>query len=320
MEKEKKSELIAQSNALTSSRYDFSPTEKRVLYHIIAKVRHDYVEGTMQRDLWNNMYVYINSSDLSAIADADHTERARQALRDLRHKDIEIKDDEGNWLNVGFINYAKYRAKTKQYEVEVSKEIMPHLVELARNFTEYSLTVAISLKSKYSQRFYEWAHQYLGRSTKTFFLDFEDLKTMMKLGDGYKLKADIQRRVIDVALDELKTAYDGNQCDLWLESYDEGRGKSTRWFFKIHTKEDEDMKQQEAIADLRKMSLYIYQASNRIFRKDPKFRERIQKAVDFDPSKIRPVFDKLTKLEKDTKVADLPALWRYILKNDFDIK
>ena len=316
---EKKNELIAQSNALTSSRYDFSPTEKKVLYRIIQKVRRDYVEGTMQRDLWNNMYVYIDSSDFSQIADKDHTERARQALRDLRHKDIEIKDEEGNWLNVGFINYAKYSAKTKQYEVEVSKEIMPHLVELAKNFTEYSLTVAISLKSKYSQRFYEWAHQYLGRHTKTFFLNFNDLKTMMKLGDGYKLKSDIQRSVIDVALKELKTAYDAKQCDLWIESYGEGRGTATRWYFKIHTRVEEAAHQQEAIADLRKMSLYIYQASNRIFRKDPKFRERIQKALDFDPSKIRPIFDKLTKLEKDVKVAELPALWRYILKEDFQI-
>lgn len=316
---EKKNELIAQSNALTSSRYDFSPTEKKVLYRIIQKVRRDYVEGTMQRDLWNNMYVYINSSDFSQIADKDHAERARQALRDLRHKDIEIKDNEGNWLNVGFINYAKYSTKTKQYEVEVSKEIMPHLVELAKNFTEYSLTVAISLKSKYSQRFYEWAHQYLGRHTKTFFLNFNDLKTMMKLGDGYKLKSDIQRGVIDVALNELKTAYDAKQCDLWIESYNEGRGTATRWYFKIHTRVEEAAQQQEAIADLRKMSLYIYQANNRIFRKDPKFRERIQKALDFDPSKIRPVFDKLTKLEKDAKVAELPALWRYILKEDFQI-
>ena len=317
---EKKHELIAQSNALTSSRYDFSPTEKKVLYRIIQKVRHDYVEGTMQRDLWNNMYVYINSSDFSQIADKDHTERARQALRDLRHKDIEIKDEEGNWLNVGFINYAKYRARTKQYEVEVSKEIMPHLVELARNFTEYSLTVAISLKSKYSQRFYEWAHQYLGRDTKTFFLDFNDLKIMMKLGEGYDRKSNIQERVIDVALKELKAAYDKKQCDLWLESYDEGRGKSTRWFFKIHTVEDEAMQQQAAVQDLRKMALYIFQANNRIFRKDPKFRDRIMNALDFDTSKIRPVFDKLTKIEKDTKTADLPALWRYVLREDFDIK
>ena len=50
-----KDELIAQSNALTSSRYNFSPTEKNVIYHIIKKVRQDYIEGTMQRDLWDNM-------------------------------------------------------------------------------------------------------------------------------------------------------------------------------------------------------------------------------------------------------------------------
>lgn len=316
---EQKNELIAQSNALTSSRYNFSPTEKNVIYHIIRKVRKDYVEGTMQRDLWNNMYVTIDSADLAKIADADHTERARKALRDLRHKDIEIEDENGNWLNVGFINYAKYKAKTKQYEIEVSKEIMPHLVELAKNFTSYSLTVAISLKSRYSQRFYELAHQYMRKNSGTFFLDFEVLRTMLKLGDGYNLKSNIQNKVIDVAVKELKELYDNGGCELWLESYNEGRGKSTRWFFKIHTRE-EAAKQQEAFEDLRKMSLYIYQANNRIFRKDPKFRERIQKAVEFEPKKIRPIFDKLTKLEKDVKVADLPALWRYILKNDFEIK
>ena len=316
---EKKNEIISQSNALTSSRYNFSPTEKNVIYHIIKKVRQDYIEGTMQRDLWDNMYVTIDSSDLSRIADTDHTERARKALRDLRHKDIEIEDEEGNWLNVGFINYAKYKSKQKVYEIEVSKEIMPHLVELAKNFTSYSLTVAISLKSRYSQRFYEWAHQYLGKNSGTFFLDIEDLCEMLKLGVGYKLKADIKRRVLDVAMKELKDLYDNGGCELWLEYYEQGRGAKTRFFFKIHTRE-EAAKQQEAIADLRKMSLYIYQANNRIFRKDPKFRERIQKAIEFDPKKIRPIFDKLTKLEKDVKVADLPALWRYILKNDFEIK
>lgn len=317
---EKKNELISQSNALTSSRYDFSPTEKNVLYRIIQRVRHDYVEGTIQHDLWDNLIIYINSVDLSQIADENHTKRARKALRDLRHKDIEIEDENGNWLNVGFINYAQYNAKTKMYEVEVSKKIMPHLVELAKNFTTYSLTVAITLKSRYSQRFYEWAHQYLGRDTKTFFFDFEDLKTMLKLGDGYNLKSNIQSKVIDTAMKELKAVYNEGRSDLWLESYDEGRGKSTRWYFKIHTKDEEVMQQQEAIKDLQKMSLYIFQANNRIFKKDPKFRERIQKAVDFDPSMIRPVYDKLVKLEKDTKVAELPALWRYILREDFDIR
>ena len=317
---EKKNEIISQSNALTSSRYNFSPTEKNVIYHIIKKVRQDYIEGTMQHDLWNNMYVTIDSADLSRIADSDHTERARKALRDLRHKDIEIEDEEGNWLNTGFINYAKYNAKTKVYEVEVSKEIMPHLVELAKNFTSYSLTVAISLKSRYSQRFYEWAHQYLGRSEKTFFLDFEDLRTMLKLGDGYKLKADIKRAVLDVATKELKELYDNGGCELWLEYYEQGRGTKTRFFFKIHTKEEEQEQEKQRVDDLMNMARYIAIANNRIFRKDPKFSERISQALNFSPEKIRPVFDRLTRLEKDEKASQLPALWRYILKEDFQIK
>ena len=141
---------------------------------------------------------------------------------------------------------------------------------------------------------------------------------MMKLGDGYKLKADIQRRVIDVALDELKTAYDGKQCDLWLESYDEGRGKSTRWFFKIHTREDDEA-ERIRFNEVRKLELYIYNTAKQIFKRDPKFCDRILKALEFEPDKIQPVFDKLVKLEKDYKGQDLAKLFRYILKEDFKI-
>ena len=317
---EAKNELISQSNALTSSRYDFSPTEKNVLYRIIQRVRHDYVDGTMQHDLWDNQIVRINSADLAQIADADHTARARKALRDLRKKDIEIEDEAGNWLNVGFINYAQYNAKGKFYEVEVSKKIMPHLVELAREFTTYSLTVAISLKSKYSQRFYEWAHQYLGRNAKTFFLDIVPLRQMLKLGDGYKQKRDVKRAVIGVAMKELKTAFDENRSDLWMEYYDEGRGDATRFFFKIHTRDEQEQQEKQRFDDLRKMAIYIFSANNRIFKKDPKFRERIIRALDYSPDKIRPVFDRLTRLEKDEKAADMAALWRYILKDEWDIK
>lgn len=315
---DEKNEIISQSNALTSSRYDFSSTEKNVIYHIIKKVRHDYVEGTMQRDLFDNLIVHINARDLANIADEDHTKRARKALRDLRHKDIEIEDEQGNWLNVGFINYAKHIARTKTYEVEVSREIMPHLVELARNFTSYSLTVAISLKSKYSQRFYEWAHQYIGRQKKEFFLDIENLRQMLKLGKGYSQKQDMKRFIIDVAMKELKTAFDDNRSDLWLEYREQGRGKETRFFFKIHTKEDEEA-EKIRFNEVRKLELYVYNTAKQIFKRDQKFCDRILKALDFDPDKIQPVFDKLTKLEKDYKGQDLAKLFRYVLREDFGI-
>lgn len=316
MEQEKDIQ-IAQSNALTSSRYDFSKIEKNVIYHIIRKVRHDYVEGTMQRDLFENMYVYIDAADLAQITDEKHTQEARAALRSLRHKDIEMEDAAGNWLNVGFINYAKYKAKEKVYEVEVSKEIMPHLVELASCFTEYSLTVAISLKSKYSQRFYELCCQY--RAKRTFFLEQSKLREMLKMENKYTQNQDFKRYVLDVAYNELKKAYDAGQCDLWFEMATEGRGKAIRYNFKIHTRQDE-AKEQELFGEVHKLGLYVYRRSKEIFRKDAKFCARIIQHLDFNPDKIRPVYEKLAKLEKDYKGTDLAKLFRWVLREDFDIR
>lgn len=312
---EEKDITLSQSNALTQSRYDFSRIEKNVVYHIIQKVRQDYVEGTMQRDLFENMYVYINVADLVRVTDKDHTKEARAALRSLRHKDIEIEDEKGNWLNVGFINYAKFDAKANRYEVEVSKEIMPHLVELAQCFTSYSLTVAISLKSKYSQRIYELCCQY--RERGVFFLDQERLRKVMKLENKYPQNQDFKRFVLDVAYKELKDAYDTEQSDLWFEVMTKGRGKDVRYYFKIHTKEEG---QRPINIDERGKALYIFQRCKEIYPRDPKFPDRILKNLDFSPDKIKPIYEKLERLEGKYKGADLAKMLRFILDDDFGIK
>lgn len=64
------------------------------------------------------------------------------------------------WLSIGFVNYVKHIKNKSYFEVQVSKEVLPYYVELAQNFTSYSMTVAIALKSTFSQRFYELCCQY----------------------------------------------------------------------------------------------------------------------------------------------------------------
>jgi len=90
-------------------------------------------------------------------------------------------------------------------EVQVSHKILPFLVELAEQFTTYSLTVAISLKAKYSQRFYEYCSQF----KSTGFIHFN------KRSEGenatwkkYSRYAQIKMYVIDVAHKELKSLYE----------------------------------------------------------------------------------------------------------------
>lgn len=320
---ENKNDIICQSNALTNARYDFSPIEKNALYFVIQKVRECYVDGTRpyQTNLFeDNMTIYLKTSSLSEIADENHTKRARMALRDLRKRDFPIQDEDGNWVEVGFINYAEYNKVHNCYEIEVSKKILPHLVELAKKFTSYSLTVAISLKSKYSKRFYELGCQYRNHVPKRFWIGIDELRKMLCLGDGYKLKSDIKKRIIDVAVAEIKKAYEEGECDLWLEPWEVGKGENTRFYFNVHTKLDEENKEDSNVLgdNLKK----IHNILSPVFKKDPKFVRYVVEYLSHNTAMITPVYEKLIqKLNEEIKKDEHPgALFRYILKKDFGIE
>lgn len=315
--------ILCQSNMLTESRYSFSRIEKKCIYLVINKVRQDYVEGTMQKDLFDNMRVEINSSDLALIAGEDNTKHAKDALRALRHRDIEMEDEEGNWLNTGFITMAKYTAKTNTFLVEVSSEIMPHLVELARKFTAYNLTVAMTLKGKYSQRFYELCCQYRNRIEKDGYAGFhktqQQLRDMFCIENKYAQNSLFNEYVIESARQELKEMYDNNQCDLYFDVNIKGRGKSMCYDFKIRTREGEEARKIK-FEDTRKKWTFIYGTLQGLFGKDPKYVERIAKQTEFHAELIPPIFEKIQKLKDEYPKKDLAKLLRYILKEDFGLK
>ena len=164
---ENKQIMLAQDNVLTQSKQSFKVIEKRCLYKIIHEVRKQYIDTNRgQKDLFGDMNLEIKPSELAQLG--DETKDIYNALRSLRKKDIEI-ETEDKWVSTSWILQAIHDKKRDMYSVKVSGDIMPYLVELAANFTTYDLTVAISLKSTYSQRFYEFCSQYKNRENKTFF-------------------------------------------------------------------------------------------------------------------------------------------------------
>lgn len=314
---EKKEILLRQGNPLTESRYKFTPTEKNAFYVVIKNVRKNYIEREPPYTGFENMRVKITSKDLNLIRDEDHTKEAKKALRSLRDKTIEMEDKEGNWLYCGFINQARYIAKEKVYEVEVSRDIMPYLVELSRHYTEYSLLVAISLKSIYSQRFYELCCQYrnLGKFGKTI----DQLRSMLMLEDKYPILPLFKRYVITVAQKELKESYDENQCDLWFDYVQEGRGEKAHFEFFVHTRESQQ-RQKEAADEVVKEYRRILTFLRAVIKKDPRYIERVGKQLEFEIEKVTPIYNKLLELQKDFSGASLAKMARWILKTDFNIK
>lgn len=317
--------ILSQANALTESRYSWTKIEKNCMYKIIEKVRHDYIEQptTEAVEGYKNMYVRFPASVLGEITDKDHTKEAHEALVNLRKRDVEVWEEDGSWFNTGFICSCKYNARKKEYTVEVSSMILPFLVDLARKYTSYSLTVAMTLRGVYSQRFYELCCQYRNNFDKEGYSGFhktqKQLRQMFCLEDKYAKAPDFNSRVIMRAQKEIKEFFDKNQCDLWFDVNIKGRGMNQTYDFKIYTRE-QTKRQQEAAQDLQGKALYIYKRMLAIFKRDKKFCDRTYKHLDFNPELIQPLFDKITKWETKYKGNDLARIMRFALEEDFDIK
>ena len=320
MEKEKENYLIAQSNTLTRSRQRFTVIEKRCLYGVIYEVRRTYVDNPNSEGIktYQDMYVTFTADRLRKFG--DEVKDVYAALKKLKNREIEINTDD-EWVLTSWILKARHDKKTDTYTVLVSSEIIPCLVELAKDFTVYDLTVAIALNSTYSQRFYEICNQYKNRANHTFFLTVDEMRDMFGLQDKYKNGNMFKTRVLDTAVKELKELFDAGQCDIWFEykpKDKEGR-KIISYYFFIHTQNDKT----NDVLDYQSVNTAVNRAMQIIkpfFPRDKKYVIRVMNAMQKRPEIAEEVTYKLEQKILDYDRASIPPIIRFVLKEDYGIE
>jgi len=317
---------VAQSNALTQSRHPLSVVEKRALYLIIREVRSQFIDRKDgQKNIFDNLIIRMNTEDLTK-AELELKE-VYKSLVELRKKTFFINNDECA-LGVGYINYFKHKKRDTAIEVEVSKEILPHLVELAEQFTTYNLVVALSLKTKYSQRFYELCSQFEHsdpdpnhKNSGYFFSTVDNLRWMMILEDKYPRYALIKTRVLDPAQKELKKLYDDDKCNLYFEYKEEKAGRSIlKIHFFIYSKESK--KQVVGVTDKLDQMHYIrtWLRSWLNAEKRPKNQKWIGEVIshlELNSDLIPKLYKRFVKLMKDEPHQNHAAIARHIIEEDF---
>lgn len=315
--KKQRGKEIKHDNALTESRYSFSPVEKRCYYLILEKIRRDFIETERgQKDLLNDFIIKIDAKDLEKAGD-NHT-KVFKSLQSLREKEIYI-ETKTTKLTTGYINYVEYHKKNKTYEVGVTHKILPYLVELANEYTSYNFVVAMSLKSEYSQRFFEMCCQY--RNKGKFFKSEDQLRKMFMLENKYKSTYDFKKYTIKRAEKELKTLFDENQSDIYFTTdvkEKEGK-KEVSWWFTIHDRVKPkgakiDYKQTYSISHQTKLLL------NRYFPRDKKYIERVTNEMQLNPPIIEELAEKLQRIIKKYPSEEVPKVIRMALKVDFEIQ
>ncbi len=304
---------LHQANSLTQARYNFSVVEKRAVYFIIREVRKKYIERDGPRDLFDDLIIQLDTDSLQK-SDSSLRE-VYVALKELRRKSIWIEDKD-SVLELGYINYFHHKKHNSFVEVQVSHKLLPFLVELAEQYTSYSLAVAISLKTKYGQRFYEYCSQF--RSSKFFVINVIDLRNKLMLGNSYPRYSLLKKYVIEPARMELKKLYEGGNSDLYFTYSEVKRGRSViQLKFYIHTVEDE-IKERLSVDDKMydiKQKLHLWLDA----RNKPKNKAWIDKVVKhllLNPDKIEHLFNRLTTLAHKDRTKNHAALARHIIEED----
>lgn len=309
--------IIAQDNRLTTARYELSLIEKRVFYYIIKEVRKLYNIG--QRNLFDDLILTVSIAKLSKeINQKDNSKETKKALIALRRRSFEWDNglpdehEDHEWFEVGFINWSKL--KNGEATVQVSSVLMPFLVELSSQFTPYSLNVAMSLKSKWSQRMYELCQKWQG--TEGFRITVNDLRNAFKLEEKYNRYALLNQYVLQIAKKELKELYDAGQCDVYFEFTEERKGRTVETLrFKLFRKNALNVKTtNDMLLELIPVFQSLYN-TNKMPKNDVFIKEVILKLQKF-PELIEPLNTRIRDILATGIKEDTARYIRFILNED----
>ena len=232
-------ELVVVDNSLVTSAYSFTLNEQRLILCALKKI-------APKQAIDPKTPFYITRDDFIELG-ADPTSVAkeiRQATRELMKKSVKFKTPLGvvelPWLSEvlrfdknaeqklraiypNLSDYDEYVKHLRMYNLIDSfthnadenivarivfhEKIMPLLSDLRQNFTQYLVSDVANFKSIYSHRIYQLMMQY--KSTGYVKIAIADLRFMLEIGLKYPLFADLKKRVIDVAIDDIsdKSSY-----------------------------------------------------------------------------------------------------------------
>lgn len=314
--------ILRQDNRITMARYELSLIEKRVMYFVLREIRQQFVVSENgQRDLFNDLIVKINVSQLvKAVDDNDNYSVVKAALKNLRLRSFEWDNGEVEfsenyeWLEVGFIDWSKW-IKGGTVEIQISKTILPFYVELTEKYTEYSLLVAMSLKSKWSQRLYELCAQW--RSAGGFQISVKELREMFKLEDQYEKYAAFKLKVLEVAHKELKSLYEKGQSDLYFNYGEKKYGRSVESLsFKIISKQtEEDLSLQDLDYIVRTELHNLFET--KAHPKNEAFVGKVLTALRLSPEGLKLCHKKLLYVKQHIPAEEQARYMRFVLKEEF---
>ena len=172
--------------------------------------------------------IYLSKKELFTffeVSDNGKHSRFKQAIEKMQKQAFfeikQLKDNEKDFemTSIVPIPTIKWNSYNDEVMIEFNRHIMPYLIELKTNFTQYALTDIMELNSKYSIILYRWLSMHYnqyehysangGRRNGQLeeycnpTISIKELRTMTDTVNEYKDMSNFTKRVLDISLKEI---------------------------------------------------------------------------------------------------------------------
>ena len=309
------SKKIIQPNQVTKAKYDFSSVQKNVIYKIIGRFQSMMSKGSVLMEEQKLTF------KLKEIDPNRNALRVIKEIEKLYHKPIRysLNTDKGeaNVLSTVVSSVVHY-PKTDEVTFIVPSYAMPFFCHWgAIGYTSYQQTVAISLKSKYSKRLYEYCCKWKDKGG--FPLELKELREILNVENKFKQLGQLKQYVLEIAKKELK-----EHADVWFD-YSLHKVGGSRSFneirFKIHQNKPKSVKKGEKGEHYS----FVHRFLNHTY---PTYSDGMAVLITdklLETDQIKTAYHRFKKLDDELiegkkKKEDIIRLTKHILRKDYQIE
>lgn len=188
--------LVVKSNEMIrKSRFSLSVSEQRIILYLISKIKPN------EADFREYEFELKDFCEVCGIEYGPNRAQLKETIKELADKSLWITIPGGAETLVRWVEKPYLYPDSGKVKIRLDRDMIPYLLQLKENFTQYELIATLALKSKFSLRLYELLKSYEYQSTYT--VSIGDLRKMMMLTTEYPKTNDFRRYVIDRAIDEI---------------------------------------------------------------------------------------------------------------------
>ena len=195
--------MVYKSNALVEAAYRLSVQEQRIVLACISQVKRN-------EPVTDEVMYSVTAEEISTMAgvpiESSYSQLKEAALR-LKRREVRLTQEPNGKGKIpgvmitGWVQTIIYREGEGRVELRFTKDMLPYLTELTKQFTKYALADVAKMDSTHAIRLYELLMQWDSIGQREIELD--QLREWFQLEGRYPSIKDFKLRVLDPAVAQI---------------------------------------------------------------------------------------------------------------------